>query len=648
MFEIYDLEVLRNFFLYVGLSLKGETFEVFEISKFSNDLLKLVEHLKFVKGQIGFNCLSYDGQIQEYIIRNHKDWKEYDGEKISSIIYSYSQSVIERSNNNEWPDYNERNLSIRQLDLYRVWHYNNKARACSLKWLQYSMDYYNIEDMPIPHYTPIDDRETADSIINYCKNDCLSTREHYEVTIGNTENKLYKGINKVQLRKDVQKEFGFGCLNYSDVKIGDEIMKTNYCNATGIDYRELKKTTHEIPSFTFKDCLPEYEFKSPELIEAIERFKDVVINPDEEQKFPFIYCGVKYTFAKGGLHSKDESRIIRCQEGEILRDADVGSMYPNFIRKKRLFPRHLLPAWIDGYSHIIDLRLNAKAEYKRTKDPKYKSFDEAFKLALNGGSFGKTGERSSWQYDPLVSMKITIGCQIELLMLIEMLSLAGIRVISANTDGIVCLFNNSKEEEYYKICKEWEVRVGNDKMGMLEYADYKLFAQLSVNDYIAIKTDGSIKEKSSFMIDRELHKNKSFRIIALALESYFSKGINPTNYILEHQNIFDFCAGIRAKTDWYFETVSILGGEIKRERQQKTVRYFISNNGNKLMKYNIDGREMQTNAGKWLSTIYNIHTEKNISEYDINYDFYINEVYKIIKKIEPTVINKDYTQMSLF
>lgn len=432
MYQIYDLEVLKNYFLYVGLSLEGDEFNIFEISRMRNDLPQLLEHLNNVKGQIGFNNLNYDSQIQEYILRTSKKWKELSGEEIAIIIYSYSQKVIDRKDG-EWPDYNEKNLSIKQLDLFRVWHYNNMARSTSLKKLQYSMDWYNIEDMPIKHYTKIESKETADSIIDYCKNDCLSTRYFYRITLGKTNLPLYKGINKIQLRKDIQKEFGMNCINFDDVKIGDQINKLNYCNAKNIEFADIPRPRDGLENFTFGDCFPNYEFKSKELNEQINKIKDVIINSKQKQEFKFKFREVKFTIAKGGIHSEDVPRVIKPTNNELLIDCDIGSQYPNAIRKRELYPRHLGKEWLNGYSNTIDRRIEAKKLFKQTKEKKYKSLDEAYKLSLNGGSFGRLGLDNNWQYDPLQLYKCTIGNQIEILMLIEDLLLNDIKIVSANT-----------------------------------------------------------------------------------------------------------------------------------------------------------------------------------------------------------------------
>lgn len=301
-----------------------------------------------------------------------------------------------------------------------------------------------------------------------------------------------------------------------------------------------------------------------------------------------------------------------------------------------------------GYSDVIKSRIEAKRLFKETKNKKYKAIDEAYKLALNGGSFGKTKQAMSWQFDPYITMCVTIGCQIDLIMLIESLEMNGIRVMSANTDGVVSLFRKDQENLYNKICKDWEVLVGNNDLGVLEYADYKLYAQTSVNDYIAIKEDGTPKHKGDFMVDFELHKNKSSRVIPLALEAFYTSGINPRTFIMNHKNIFDFCIGIKSVGSWYYESRKLMDSKYMVDRLQKINRIYISKKGGKIIKCNTDGREGQVNAGSWLSTVYNKHEDKEFDQYDINYDYYVKRVYEIISSVQPEIVNEQYTQLSIF
>lgn len=648
MVKVYDLEVMRNFFLYIDLELKSDDFTIFEISSFKNELKELLNYLKNVKGQIGFNNINYDSQIIQYIIENQKKLLKLNSNDLTEHLHDLSNEII----NEPFPRYWESDLTIPQCDPFKILHYDNRARSASLKWIQYSMDWYNIEDMPLKHWELIDSREKADIIISYCKNDCLSTRQLYNIIRGKTDHILYKGKDKVQLRYDVQKEFGFRCLNYSDVKIGDQLNKSKYSKALGIKESSLKYLTKNPKlDFTFEECFPDYiSFQTEEFNQFVDSFKTKKVNLNKKQEFRFKYNKTEYTIAKGGIHSNEGARLIVPTKDQILRDADIGSQYPNAIAKRDLYPSHLDKIWIENYKETIQQRIDAKHTYKKTKENKWESIAETFKLSLNGGGFGKLNEATNWQYDPFACFQTTIGNQMEILMLIESLEIIGVDVISANTDGIICLFDKSLESDYYQVCKEWEKRVGNDKLGLLEYKDYSLIAQRSINHYIAIPADGSEpKTKGSFLVDYELHKNKSNRVIPLALQEYYHRGTSPSKFIREHNNIFDFCAGSRAKGDWTFMSHQIINGEYIKKVQQKTLRYYISNDGCKLLKYNeTDGREIQEDSGKWLCTIFNKYEEKNMKEYDINYDYYINQAYKIISEIQPEVINRKYTQLSIF
>ena len=49
------------------------------------------------------------------------------------------------------------------------------------------------------------------------------------------------------------------------------------------------------------------------------------------QSLEFLSHDKGYTLAKGGLHSKDDPRVIWANPGEALADPDVASMYPSFI-----------------------------------------------------------------------------------------------------------------------------------------------------------------------------------------------------------------------------------------------------------------------------------------------------------------------------
>jgi hypothetical protein len=165
----------------------------------------------------------------------------YSALEICSRIHQKAQDVIHDANYELLPEYSEASLSLKQIDLFRIWHFDNKHRRISLKRLEFEMDLENIEEMPINHNKEEMTDEELRLTTEYCINDVEATYQFYLVTIGETEHPLYKGDNKIELREDIETEFGISCINYSDSKIGDEIIKKYYCEEKKITYKDLPK-----------------------------------------------------------------------------------------------------------------------------------------------------------------------------------------------------------------------------------------------------------------------------------------------------------------------------------------------------------------------------------------------------------------------
>src|SRR3546814_20084786 len=95
------------------------------------------------------------------------------------------------------------------------------------------------------------------------------------------------------------------------------------------------------------------------------------------------------------------------------------------------------------YAGIVDQRLAAKKAGDKTAS-------DGLKIVVNG-SFGKTMDPYSCLYYPELGIQTTVTGQLSLLMAIEEFELKGIKVINANTDGIVVKCNRSRESEMVQI-----------------------------------------------------------------------------------------------------------------------------------------------------------------------------------------------------
>ena len=122
---------------------------------------------------------------------------------------------------------------------------------------------------------------------------------------------------------------------------------------------------------------------------------------------------------------------------------------------------------------------------------------------------------------------------------------------------------------------------------------------MKVNNFIVVKPDGSTKQKGKFISDEKdltLNKNKSYMCVPKALIEYFINDTPIIETLKANKNIFDFCAGKRAKktptsSKVVFEITRMSEGIIETEQLSKTLRYYVSNKGGILEKvlYNEGG-----------------------------------------------------------
>ena len=646
---IYDIETMKELFLICIYKPSTDTIYEFSVSKWSNQLDAFAKFAEQYDEYywVGYNNLRFDSQVVEYIIRTYDQWHDLSGLEICALIAQKAADTIHDANYDVFPEYKEEWLSLKQLDLFKIHHYDNKNRRVSLKRLEFEMDLENIEEMPI-HHTK--ENMTQDEIAltrDYCINDIMATYEFYKITIGDTNHPLYKGNNQIELRQDIYEEFGIPCLNYSDSKIGDEMIKKYYCQEKGILYNDLPKKGFFRKEILVKNCIAEYvTFQTPELQKFYKLVRKQKLTMVDDFKESLEFYGNTYTFAKGGLHTENKPKVFEADDETKILDWDVSSYYPAIIINNGRYPQHLGKEFLRGYKQMFDKRLELKPLAK--KDKKIKGIVGALKLAVNS-VYGKSSDMQNWIYDRQLTMFTTITGELSLLMLIEQYELNGIKVISANTDGVTIMVTNELLQKMHEINKWWMDLTTYE----LEKTDYQKIIFSTVNDYLAIKTDGEIKKKGDFLTDFELHKNKSARVVPLALEQYFVHDIPVADTITNHSNIYDFALRQKASKDFHYEGLS----DGNRTVYNKLIRYYVSNKGEKLMK--IKNPECQSNAadasqveaGEWVMTVCN-HLLPDHSLDNVNHAYYIERANRILEKIQfagrkrKIIVNPN--QMTLF
>ena len=314
-------------------------------------------------------------------------------------------------------------------------------------------------------------------------------------------------------------------------------------------------------------------------------------------------------------------------------DCDIASMYPTLMVNNNLYPAHLSKLFIKLYKKIIEQRLEAKKLDRKTDA-------YVLKILLNS-VFGKTLYEHHWLYDPLVGLRTTINGQLYMLMLIEQLSIDGLKVISANTDGIVTLLPSYTHLYYYmQVCDKWS----KETKFTLEYTNYSKYIRRDVNNYIVIKDGNGTKEKGDFTQYEKLSLRQGIDkpIVSKALYNFFVNDIPIESTIYDEVDINSFC--IAKKTDNKFtnEFHTLKDNLHNIEELQKTVRFYVSTNGGTLYKVDkTNNKYINYCVNRKVTILNNNQNNKDIKDYNIDYGYYIKETNKIIDEI----INP---QLSLF
>lgn len=654
---VMDYETLSDCFVGVFEDYKIDKRHIFVIGTHRNDLSKLLsffkQNIQSGERHISFNGLAFDGQITDYIIRNRKKLLRLGGRQTAQAIYKFAQKTIERSKAGDFPKYNPNKLFVKQIDIFKLNHWDSGPKRSSLKWIQFTTDWPNLQDMPIHHNTSVTDKETLKTIVKYCINDVASTKHI-----------MKKCSKEIKLRINLSSQYGMDLYSASEPKMAKEIFLHFMSKKMQIEKNRLKKMrTHRNRILVKEILLPFLRYNTKPFRKMLFRFQHLAINANNTKgafSYTLEYRGVKTKLGMGGVHGARKG-IFEASEEMLIMSSDVVSYYPNLVIRNKWSPKHLPE---EDFCQQYEWFFN-----ERRKIPKSNPMNYVYKIILNS-TFGLSINRHNFIYDPRLGMQITINGQLLLMMLYEMLSeeIPGCLPLMQNTDGVEMMIPKEYRDKYLEICDRWE-RMTNLE---LEHDQYQKLVIPDVNNYVGVfkpkevtksefeelqkekpndvfetRIEGKLTKyyhsatKAKGRFDFEglaLHKNKSFLIVRKALFNYFVHGIEPEKTLSENSNIYDYCAGVKIRGNWKFVKRDIEKGEYKEEDLQKTLRYYISKNGSKIIKRNLeDGRELNLET-KGSQVVFNKYVEKPWEDYEVDELFYIKAIYKEIGNLIPEIV----------
>jgi hypothetical protein len=415
--------------------------------------------------------------------------------------------------------------------------------------------YKTMRDLPYEANMYLNGEQIANVDV-YCEND-----------LGQIEALFIAAGPLIHIREESSKRYGIDLRSKSDAQMGESIIKLQCEQALG---RKIYKPEIDW-NLAFRYEPPDFlAFDTPALQNAFQLVKDSiftlggsgsVVMPPQLEGLTIPIGSSVYKIGIGGLHSTEKRLVLRSDETEVIRDADVASYYPTLILNSGKWPPALGPVFRDVYGGLKDERLDAKGREKifkkqgiDTKNPANVEAhaahceNEGGKVSING-PFGKLGSPFSILFAPQMLIQTTVTGQLALLMLIEWHEVYGIPVVSANTDGIVIKCPRARLEESAYLIKVWEQRTGLE----MESGEYAAIYSRDVNNYFAVKSDGEVKRKGQYAIAGLVEKkNPGVEICSDAVADYLSKG-TPILYTLAS------CRDIRK-----FVTIKkVTGGAVK-------------------------------------------------------------------------------------
>lgn len=618
--RMLDCELYKNYFLVKFYTPETRQFHKFVLNAWTPlDRAGLVRML-LTSTIVTFNGIRYDVPVMACALAgfNNEQLK-----KVSNFIFSRDHVQpfqIEQQFNVTMLDY------LDHIDLIEV-----LPGKASLKMYGGKNHAQKMQDLPIDPDAFLTPQE-MDIIDNYCGNDLIVTYGQY-----------LKFKTEIDLRVEMSAEYDIDLRSKSDAQIAEAIFK-----------KQIGRKIYppDIPSGTsFNYKLPAFiQFKTPQLQRMLTTMctlpfyvnpsggssahidnllidwgdKQVRLNaqgrwitrPKGWQCELITIGNHQYQMGTGGLHSCEQKVSHVADANFSLKDVDVVSYYPRIIEILRLFPPQIGEMFLTTFVGWKNDRVAAKKAGLKKKA-------NGAKTKING-TFGKTGSKYSIIFAPSLLIQTTITGQLSLLMLIELLHLAGIEVVSANTDGVVIKCPRHLHGLRDLIVSHWESITGFET----EAVEYRALFSRDVNNYLAFKYDGDVKRKGAFAPPEPVGPswpNPANEICVLAVMAYILDGKSIERTIRECVDIRQFVTvrNVKGGGAWHPSDVAdpvYLG---------KAVRWYYANNC-ELASINYTGNGNRVARSEGAKPCMEL---PDILPPDINYGWYVAEATSLLSDL---------------
>lgn len=621
-FLFFDVECFPNYFM-VGV-LKDDRYEVFTSATLFE---KFINTHKQDYIFVGYNCATYDNVMIAYWLKyksaSYKELKELSDTLIEhdnsiaadSLFYVKLEEFCYLFKDKETVgDRYKIYLTDMMYDCFDLIMWG-KSEFNSLKNCQLLL---NIPYRKLP-FAPdsVLTEQNKKTVAEYCGNDLNATKAVFD---------FYKRSGDVDVRLRYMNLFPRAGM-WKQARLAEDffVYIYNHLFEHRDDYKELKRRENpekHVKRFPVSKIIKDtYSYHDKHIRTAYKTLlnAEIVINskftPEINSKDTISFTDRQYNkfiFGVGGLHNEANSGVWKETNEFQIINVDATSFWPFIVSTLKL-GTPLYPE----YHKIMSILLNERVRYKAAGD----KTANVLKLAINSVN-GKTGERFSSLYSQRLSCGFKMHGELMLLKLWDMLLTAAgytyIELINANTDGL--FFACEKGFNYTAVFEQW-TKLFNIP---LEYENYHMVAQASVNDYFALCHNGKLKTKGGL-----------FQVDINSLDIKFAKAIASKKLAIYYLQYDCFPSNPDYPLNEYVVTVSAT-------KDSKYIIYPFKESGTVALIADVDG--VKVYKERWnekkdkvdhsdLMEQFNFKEYKHGADYNIDMKFYESEARKIINSV---------------
>lgn len=683
---IADCETYPNVFTLAACYASGKGMRVFEISTRKNEVQEMLDFLRKIviakHRMVTFNGLGFDYPVIHYILEKSVKAKAggYELQITPMEIYKVAQKIIDSMKTEKFgSNIRAADVKITQVDLFKIHHFDNKARSTSLKMLEFNMRSDEIEDIPYPVGTILKDHE-IDELIKYNKKDVIETLKFYR-----------HSLDALRLRSELTQTFGFDCTNFNDTKIGKELFVNRLeANRPGVCFKQewnnksqrmqkkIQQSKRE--QINLRECiLPYVEFQRPEFTAIRNWFANQTIKETngvfsdlEEHKLGDVakYAKMRVKFVKmNDPVDKKNKRYIPSEEHVL----ELMALHPlGWVESVQLkSPKgaasfyfcwniaETLNVVIDGFQYDfgtggihgckkgVTVSTDTKKIYTLDVKSYYpnlsinnKIYPEHLDILFCNVYKGLYDERTMYdkyhpmnkalklalngtygasgdEFSPMYDPKFMMSITINGQLSLCMLMETLIREVAAEI--IMC---NTDGFEFVADASKKElidkhVREWENLTGLIMEGDtYKTMMAANVNNYIGVFESGDVKRKGAYEFkDLDWHKNQSALVIKMAAVHELLGEGKAEDFIRNHKEKFDFM--LRTKVPRSSKLIMVMGDGEERPLQN-ICRYYPSVEGGKLIKLMpaLPGKELEGDRRLSIDKEWNVTPCNNMSDFN--------------------------------